>query len=95
MSHRAHREQNALSRLVSEFAEAMRQKLWKKQREGRSGWQDTSDSKVPEILRERLYEHVEAYRRGDPKQLVDIANLAAMLWYHEAREAWMLSQDKY
>ena len=82
-----------LSHAVADFGEAMRKKLWKKYREGYTGWSDDSDPCVIENLREKLDDHVRRYfgrpvllvplcdeRATDPAQLVDIANLAMMLW---------------
>lgn len=74
-----------LSRLVSEFADEMREKLWKKLAQGYRGWEDDSDSHLVELLREKLRVHVDRYLARDPKQLVDIANLAAMLWRIEVQ----------
>ena len=82
------RESEELSRLVAEFGEAMRQKLWRKFREGYRGWDDDSDREhVIENLRTKLKDHVRRYEAGDRWQLVDIANLAAMLWRFEVRGA--------
>lgn len=77
-------EFEGLSQLVSRFADAMRARLWEKADEGYEGWQD--DSRLPEIIetvREKLFASVEKYRKGETKQLVDIANLAAILWLHQ------------
>jgi hypothetical protein len=76
-----------LSRLVTQFGEAMRVKLWKKLRAGYQGWNDDSDTEVLENLREKLADHVKRYGDGkDPGQLVDIGNLVAMLWRIEVRD---------
>jgi len=73
--------------LVAQFGEAMRSKLRKKYEQGYRGWQDTTDPVVLETLRDKLRTHVERYEAGDPKQLVDIGNLTAMLWWHEIHGA--------
>jgi len=73
-------ESARLSRLVSYFADAMREKLWKKLNQGYSGWNDDTDPGLHEMLLEKLFEHVDKVKAGDRKQLVDIANLCAMLW---------------
>jgi len=69
--------------LVAQFGEAMRSKLRKKYEQGYWRWQDTTDPAVLESLRDKLHTHVERYQAGDPKQLVGIGNLTAMLWWHE------------
>ena len=82
------RESEDLSRLVADFAEAMRQKLWRKLREGYRGWDDDSDREhVVENLRTNLKDHVRRYEAGEPGQIVDIANLTAMLWRFEVKGA--------
>lgn len=78
-------ETSRLSELVASFGEAMRRKLWKKMRQGYSGWGDNSDPAVLECLQDKLQEHVKRYLAGDPLQLVDIANLVAMLWNWHGR----------
>jgi hypothetical protein len=83
---------------VADFGEAMRQKLWKKLREGYGGWNDDTDPGLVKVLRDKLEEHVARYlgvaqanaaRKTtgpiDPKQLVDIANLVMMLWRIEVQ----------
>ena len=78
-------EVEGLSRLVADFGEAMRVKLWKKLREGYRGWDGNSGAEIG-ILADKLAEHVNCYRmESDPSQLVDIANLAAMLWRIEVQ----------
>lgn len=76
-------ERDDLSMLVALFGEAMRQKLRQKFEQGYRYWNDTTYSHMVEDLQDKLHSHVERYKKGDPKQLVDIANLAAMLWFHE------------
>jgi len=77
-------ETQKLEKLVSMFAETMRKKLLKKMHAGFGGWADTTDSAVAENLHEKLKVCVEKYlKNGERKQLVDIANLAAFLWFHE------------
>jgi len=71
-----------LSNLVASFSEAMRAKLWKKLGQGFEGWNDETDEHLYEDLEEKLYAHVRRFKEGDTTQLVDIANLAAMLWWH-------------
>lgn len=61
----------------------MREKLWKKAQQGYEGWDDTSDPSTLDHMRESLASHVKRYLDGDPKQFVDIANLAALLWFRE------------
>jgi hypothetical protein len=59
---------------VDRFVVAMRRKLTKKRKEGRGGW--NLDCEVS-FLRALLAEHV---GKGD---MVDIANLAMMIWNRE------------
>ena len=54
-------EVEALSHAVADFDEAMRQKLWKKLREGYGGWSDSSDPDLVDTLREKLEDHVARY----------------------------------
>lgn len=56
---------------VDILAEAMKEKLRRKRREGRGGWYDSNVS--PQYLSQLLREHVE---KGDP---VDVANFCMML----------------
>jgi hypothetical protein len=79
-------EQSLLSRLVSDFAEVMRDKLWKKHVQGYRGWNDGSDTHLPEHFRDLLLEHVNKYiDQKNPAQLVDIACIVAMLWRIEVQ----------
>ena len=76
-------EQDKLSMLVAVFAEKMRQKIHKKMSQGYKGWNAMNNGHGARYLRNSLEEHVRRYLAGDPKQLVDIANLAALLWWNE------------
>ena len=61
---------------VSEFANAMRNKMKKsREKKGRSGWQDMSTH----VLKTMLIEHIE---KGD---MVDVANFAMMIWHNQQR----------
>lgn len=74
-------ELEKLSDLAFRFADAMREKLWKKYDEGFRGWDDDSDSSALDELRRKLGVCILKYNNGaDPSQLVDIGNLSAMLW---------------
>lgn len=64
-------EASAIDRAVDAFAEAMREKLHHRQRQGRAGW-DRDD--WADECRMALAEHV---AKGDP---VDVANYAMFLW---------------
>jgi hypothetical protein len=91
-------EMESLSKAVADFGEEMRAKLWKKLRQGYSGWDDDSDSSLVPYLQEKLIEHVKKYFKTqpdsatvtpaetDPAQLVDIANLCMFLWRLERKE---------
>jgi hypothetical protein len=75
------KELASLSNLTFDFANAMRAKLWKKYGEGKRG-DDT-----PDELRRLLANCILKYNAGeDPAQLVDIGNLAALLWRLEAKK---------
>lgn len=77
-------EFESLSQLVSRFSDKMRARLWEKMHEGLTGWSNTDDSEqVLEDMRERLSLAVTKYLDGDRKQIVDIANLSAIIWLHE------------
>lgn len=78
-------EFEGLAMMVSRFADAMRARLWEKMREGYEGWADDSDVHVVETVREKLFASVDKYRKGETKQLIDIANLAAILWLHQVK----------
>lgn len=66
--------QKALYAMVDEFARQMKDKLFKKFLEGKSGWDDPSWTE--EQIMEALKEHV----RKDNRDMVDVANLAMFLW---------------
>jgi hypothetical protein len=77
-------EFEGLSQLVSRFSDAMRARLWEKLEQGYEGWADDSRrEEVIENVRSKLTASVTKYSQGESKQLVDIANLAAILWLHE------------
>ena len=78
-------EFEGLSQLVSRFSDAMRARLWEKMHKGYKGWLDDSDVHLVDDVQSRLFASVEKYRAGEVKQLVDIANLAAILWLHQAK----------
>jgi hypothetical protein len=80
-------EFEGLSQLVSVFADKMRARLWEKMQEGVKGWADRSNSDMLlEDMRERLSMAVTKYLDGDRKQIIDIANLAAIIWLHESAD---------
>lgn len=80
-------EFEGLSQLVSVFADKMRARLWEKMQEGVKGWADRENSEmVLEDMRERLSLSVTKYLDGDRKQIIDIANLAAIIWLHESTD---------
>jgi hypothetical protein len=74
----------ALDALVDAFARKMKLKLKQKADEGRYGWDDPEEAA---FLEESLYVHVhraigdaDRGKPSDPRQYVDCANIAAMLW---------------
>lgn len=69
---------------VDRFAAAMKAKLAKKRREGRSGWDDEEDCSAL-WLSSLLREHVE---KGDP---LDVGNLAMMLHQRGERISSLLA----
>jgi len=78
-------EFEGLSQLVSRFSDAMRARLWEKLEEGYGGWNDPTDADhTIDVVRDKLFASIEKYKKGEVKQLVDIANLAAILWLHQA-----------
>lgn len=80
-------EFEGLSQLVSIFADKMRGRLWEKMQEGVKGWADRENSEqVLEDMRERLSLAVTKYLDGERKQIIDIANLSAIIWLHESTD---------
>jgi len=72
---------------VNRFAEAMKKKLSKKRKEGRSGWDDPEQCSIDFLIR-LLHDH---YQKGD---VVDIANICMMLNQRGAKADWRLPADK-
>lgn len=81
---------NALNALVDDFAVAMKKKLIKKFKEGKSGWDDPEWD--PDQIKDAMIEHcgvefsmthvrVSGHELVDP---VDVANFAAFLWNRRA-----------
>jgi len=80
-------EFEGLSQLVSVFADKMRVRLWEKMQEGVKGWADRDNSDtVLDDMRERLSLAVTKYLDGDRNQIIDIANLSAIIWLHESAD---------
>lgn len=73
-------EMKALSDLVDKFAQEMKRKLHQKYLQGYSGWDDPFNRRTIGTM---LVKHVDEFNG----QFVDIANLAAMLWNFEQKEA--------
>jgi hypothetical protein len=79
-------ELNKLATLVDDFGEAMREKLWRKWDEGKSGWDDHSDPNVLDTLRRGLGKSLLEYNNGEkPEKMVDVANYSAMIWNLEVK----------
>ena len=72
---------------VNRFAEAMKKKLSKKRKEGRSGWDDPEQCSIDFLIR-LLHDH---YQKGD---VVDIANICMMLNQRGAKADWRLPADR-
>jgi hypothetical protein len=80
-------EFEGLSQLVSVFADKMRVRLWEKMQEGVKGWADRDNNEMLlEDMRERLSLSVTKYLDGDRKQIIDIANISAIIWLHESAD---------
>lgn len=74
-SHNSTAEFEALNALVDAFAVEMKLKLQRKALDGYGGWDDPG---CVSGLKHALSEHLV---KGDP---IDVANIAAMLWNHNA-----------
>lgn len=72
-------ERRKLNTLLAAFSLAMKHQLLQKLDEGWWGW-DEGDRADTEALLDRLIEHVER-AKVDYHQWVDVANLAAFLWW--------------
>ena len=72
-----------------EFSKAMSEKLEQKRGEGRGGWWNDDQCGLGELLN-LLHSHTAKlgtnYATMDKHQLVDIANLAMMVWYRVEHE---------
>lgn len=80
-------EFEGLSQLVSVFADKMRARLWEKMQEGVTGWAARENSEqILEDMRARLQGAVNRYLEGDRKQIIDIANITAIIWLHESTD---------
>jgi hypothetical protein len=68
-------EVGLLMQTVAAFADEMENRLIAKLAEGQRGWDEPeSIPRIRQLLEENL-------RKGD-SEMVDVANLAMMLWYH-------------
>ena len=74
------KEELKLDNAVDDFANRMKIKLFKKVKEGRSGWDNPHNS---QRTRNELWDHVARLCDGDEKQAVDVAALAMMLLYQK------------
>lgn len=80
-------EFEGLSQLVSVFADKMRARLWEKMAEGYTGWADREDNELfLESMRERLSIGVTEYLGGNRLKIIDVANIAAIIWLHESAD---------
>ncbi len=69
-------EEAAFNALVDKFGAEMKAKFKLKLDQGKGGWMDESDPDLILELRNSLHEHL---AKGGA-QMIDVANLAAMLW---------------
>lgn len=73
-------EPKELESAVDEFADAMKARLLSKHKQGWRGWQDMDST----YLGHRLLRNAKkAAETGDRKSLVDVANLAMMIYRSE------------
>jgi hypothetical protein len=76
-------EYKALMEMVYAFAAAMGVKLEAKLQDGYGGW-NKSGKKITKNLEAKLKAHI---KKGfDEKNMVDIGNLAAMIWWRRRKE---------
>lgn len=75
-------ELDSIDKALEAFARSMREKMHIKAAKGWRGWNDPNN-KV--LIRNLLQEHVMKDIRT-AKQMVDVANLAMMVWYIELIE---------
>jgi len=76
-------ERKKLEAAVDAFAVAMKARLLSKLKQGWSGWDDPHQRAG---IADRLLKNAsQARERGDEKSLVDVANLAMMLWMWKRR----------
>jgi hypothetical protein len=71
-----------LTASVDEFSSAMLKRLREKQRQGFTGW-DKSEFKALKLhrrLHEKATDVIEKGENSDPRDLIDIANFAMMLY---------------
>jgi hypothetical protein len=72
-----------IEKLVKDISGLMKLKLIDKMREGYYGW-DNLEEFPTSILEDKLKAHIE--KGFDLKNMIDIANFAAMIWYRRERE---------
>ena len=70
-------EKQSLEDAVDEFAAAMKKRLLSKQKQGWYGWDQPNIYNTSNRL---LRNASQVVVRNDPKSMVDVANLAMMLW---------------
>lgn len=70
----------------SALYEAMREKLREKREEGRGGWHRPDDTPIQDLYTQ-LHEH---FDKGD---MIDVANLAMMVWNRERRDGGIHADD--
>lgn len=76
------REVQKLEEMVDSFAREMKQKLISKVYDGYRGWDELANKR---ILEKKLMQHIMLLIKGYD-QHVDVANLAAFLWYLKQKE---------
>lgn len=73
-----------LQALANDFGARMKEKLIDKYEQGYTGWDCIN---IVPGLESALQEHVKRALAGDYMQWIDVANLAAFLWWHGGNKA--------
>ena len=75
-------ELKAIDLLCQEFAKKMKEKLYKKYNEGAQNWEKPSEIPFMYDALDKNVTHDSAWSGISSQNLVDIANLAMLLWNH-------------
>lgn len=82
-------EAEKIENAITAFAESMKSKMLKKLNQGFTGWDNPANAS---FLRSSLTEHVHK-DQTTMKQMVDVGNLAMMLWYINEETPLKLLED--